>query len=405
MHAATEAILIYNHGRDPDRLIRKYRAIAHDPFTFFRGTNHLYAASLRDEAALHEAPATYVCGDLHLENFGSFKGDNGLVYFDLNDFDEGLVAPLTVDVVRMLSSVMVAGKALRLSEGDAARACEHMLDTYAQALTAGKPRWLERATATGMVAALLRAVKRRSRAQLIAQRTRRKNGARRLIDNDDRALSASKRERERAAAILDAYSRHEDGHRFVADDAVRRIAGVGSLGLERYAVLAREVADDGAPADAARLIDVKRAAPSVWLDMPGALTQPRWESDARRVTHVQQVMQAASPAFLAPVSFGDASYVVKGLQPSADRVALAHCKDGAGLREVLTTMARAAAWAHLRGCGHQAADRIEQLQDFAAHGRWRAPVLRLARHGCETAVAQWKEFREDFEAAWKGRQR
>jgi uncharacterized protein (DUF2252 family) len=48
MHAATQAILTFNHGRDPERLTRKLAAIAADPFAFFRGTNLLYAASLRD---------------------------------------------------------------------------------------------------------------------------------------------------------------------------------------------------------------------------------------------------------------------------------------------------------------------------------------------------------------------
>ena len=49
MHAATESILTYNHGRDPERLTLKLAAIAAEPFAFFRGTNHLYAASLGGE--------------------------------------------------------------------------------------------------------------------------------------------------------------------------------------------------------------------------------------------------------------------------------------------------------------------------------------------------------------------
>ncbi len=401
MHAATEAILIYNHGRDPERLTRKLSAIAGDPFAFFRGTNHLYAASVEAEPALLEAPVTYVCGDLHLENFGSFKGDNGLVYFDLNDFDDALVAPLTVDVVRMLSSVIVAGTQLRLSEGDAMRACEQMLDIYANTLAAGKPRWLERATATGMVATLLRSVKRRRRGQLLAARTRVRKGKRLLLCDNAHALPVDRAQRERAAAILELYSKQGHGNRFVADDTARRIAGVGSLGLERYVVLAREVMADGRPADTQRLIDVKRAAPSAWQGMRKP-SQPHWRSDAQRVAQSQQIMQAASPALLSPVSLGDASYLVKSLQPTADRIDLARCEGAAGLREVLGTMARAAAWSHLRGCGHQAADRIEQLQDFAAHGRWRAPVLRLAKHGYEVSFAQWKVFAEDFRKARGG---
>jgi uncharacterized protein (DUF2252 family) len=398
MHAATQAILTFNHGRDPERLTRKLAAIAADPFAFFRGTNHLYVASLRHEAALLDAPTTYVCGDLHLENFGSFKGDNGLVYFDLNDFDDALVAPLTVDVVRVLSSVLVAAGQLGLSDADATRACEAMLSTYAAVLQTGKPRWLERATAVGMVATLLRRVKRRRRGALLAELTTLRKGKRRLLCDGRHALPAGRAAaREQARAILAAYSKQSHhGHRLGADDAARRVAGIGSLGLERYMVLARDELDG-----TLRLVDIKRAAPSAWQDLVN-LPQPPWDSDARRVAAAQQILQAASPALLSAVDMGEASYLVKSLQPTADRVDLAQCRGFASLREVLGTMAHAAAWAHLRGCGHHAADRIEQLQAFAAGTRWRTGVLRLARHGCAVSMAQWKAYAQDYRKARGG---
>ncbi|WP_454737660.1 DUF2252 domain-containing protein [Cupriavidus necator] len=394
MHAATQAILTFNHGRDPERLTRKLAAIAADPFAFFRGTNHLYIESLRNEATLFNAPTTYVCGDLHLENFGSFKGDNGLVYFDLNDFDDALVAPLTVDVVRLLSSVLVAAGRLGLSEANATRACEEMLTTYAAVLQTGKPRWLERATAIGMVATLLRRVKRRKRGELLSERTTLRKGRRRLLCDGRRTLPADRPAREHARAILAAYSRQSHhGHRFAADDVVLRIAGVGSLGVERYVVLAHDE-----PGGMQRLIDIKRAAPGAWQDLPNR-SQPRWGSDAKRVATAQQIMQAASPALLSPVDMGNASYLVKTLQPTTDRVDLARCNGFASLREVLVTMAHATAWAHLRGCGHHAADRIEQLQAFAAGTRWRSGVLRVVRHSCAVSLGQWKAYVEDYRKA------
>ena len=55
MHPATEAILTFNHGRDPERLTRKLDAMAREPFSFFRGSNHLYAASVQHEEALLDA--------------------------------------------------------------------------------------------------------------------------------------------------------------------------------------------------------------------------------------------------------------------------------------------------------------------------------------------------------------
>ncbi|MBU67426.1 MAG: succinate-semialdehyde dehydrogenase [Cupriavidus sp.] len=394
MHAVTESILHYNHGRDPERLTLKLAAIAADPFAFFRGTNHLYAVSLSDEIGL-DAPLTYVCGDLHVENFGSFKGDNGLVYFDLNDFDDALVAPFTVDLVRMLSSVLVAGHGFGLSDGDARAVCDHMLAAYVATLRTGKPRWIERATAMGLVASLLRQVKRRKRGALLAARTTIRDGRPR-INIDRRALRADKAQRERAARILALYSKSsQNGHRFVVEDVARRVAGVGSLGLERYVVLAHEAGDPSAR----RLIDIKRAAPSAWVAMHRH-GQPHWNSDAQRVTTTQQIMQAASPALLSCVALDKRdSFLVKSLQPTSDRVDLAHCRDKPALLMVLTTMARAAAWAHLRGCGHQAADRIEALQDFAAGGRWQSKALRLARHGRDVSLAQWKQYAEDYRQA------
>ncbi len=394
MHAATESILLYNHGRDPDRLTLKLAAIAAEPFAFFRGTNHLYAASLGTEVGL-DAPLAYVCGDLHIENFGSFKGDNGLVYFDLNDFDDALVAPFTVDTVRMLSSVLVASHQLGLSEVDARMACDHMLATYTSTLRAGKPRWIERATATGLVATLLRQVKRRRRGALLASRTTLRGGRRRLTF-DRHTMRADVEQRDRAANILSIYSKQEHhGHRFAAEDVARRVAGVGSLGLERYVVLAHDITVP----TSRRLIDIKCAVPSAWVNLHRH-GQPRWSSDAQRVATVQQIMQAASPALLSYVALSkEESFLVKSLQPSTDRVDLEHCRSKAALVEVLTTMARTAAWAHLRSCGHQAADRIEKLQDFASGGRWQSMALRLARHGRDVSLAQWKAYAEDYHKA------
>ena len=62
---------------------------------------------------------------MHLENFGSFKGDNRLAYFDLNDFDEGILAPASWDIARMLTSLRVAAPTLGLQPSEAQAMCEH----------------------------------------------------------------------------------------------------------------------------------------------------------------------------------------------------------------------------------------------------------------------------------------
>ena len=115
-----QEILAFNAGRDPDRLGLKYRNMRASPFGFLRGTCHLFYRSLPVDALFDEAPPVWSCGDLHLQNFGSYKGDNRLVYFDLNDFDESLLAPASLDLVRFLCSVLVAAPDLGVGRKESA---------------------------------------------------------------------------------------------------------------------------------------------------------------------------------------------------------------------------------------------------------------------------------------------
>src|SRR4051812_19196136 len=90
-----------NAGRDPERLNIKYAEMRSDAFAFLRGSCTLFYEDLPIRE-LPPAPRVWCSGDLHLENFGAYKGENRLVYFDLNDFDEACLAPATWDLVRVL---------------------------------------------------------------------------------------------------------------------------------------------------------------------------------------------------------------------------------------------------------------------------------------------------------------
>src|SRR6478752_781594 len=135
------AIVAFNAGRDPERLQMKYDAMRTDAFAFLRGTAHLFYAALPHARPLEKAPPAWVCGDLHLQNFGSYKGDNRLVYFDINDFDEALLAPCTLDLVRFMVSVLVAAGTLRLTEAQARTLAKRFLEAYVAAIELGKARW------------------------------------------------------------------------------------------------------------------------------------------------------------------------------------------------------------------------------------------------------------------------
>src|ERR1700761_3773697 len=121
----------FNSTRLPDMLKLKYKAMSVDAFSFFRGTCHLFYQDLSAATPLPESPPTWICGDLHLENFGSYKGDDKQEYFDLNDFDEAMLAPAAWEIARMATSIFVAFDNLGLKESEAVKAARMYLDVYA----------------------------------------------------------------------------------------------------------------------------------------------------------------------------------------------------------------------------------------------------------------------------------
>lgn len=177
-----------NLGRDPERLVMKYRLLRDNAFSFFRGTCHLFYDRLAESGFNVEAPPAWCCGDLHLENFGSYKGDNHLVYFDINDFDEAALAPVTWELVRLCSSLQVGLDALRLDKDAAGAAVARLISAYGEALVCGKARWIERDAAHGVVRHLLDQLRDRTRVAYLDSRTRLARRRRRLLIDGQRAL-------------------------------------------------------------------------------------------------------------------------------------------------------------------------------------------------------------------------
>ena len=395
MHTVTKAILKDNQGRDAARLAIKLAALRGNAFAFFRGTSPLFYRTLELPRALIASPAVLACGDLHLQNFGSYKGDNRLVYFDLNDFDESCVAPAAFELVRFLASVLLAGDTLPISKKVSAELVNAFIDTYATNLISKKPRWVERPLATGPVKTLLRSLKGRHRRDLIQQRTRRKAGKMRLIIDGKRTLAATAHDRAQVKAILAAYTRTQSADDSLdLIDSARRIAGNGSLGLERYTALVRGHGKH----EGQYLIDVKRAAASSLAPHCGT-RQPRWHHEAERVAAIQNTMQAISPALLGAVAVNKQAYLIKEMQPTADRINLPALKGNAGtLNALIRTMAEVTAWGQLRGCSRYGAAPVEALAEFAASTAWRRQITDCAHSAHRRVLQQWQSYAADYDA-------
>ncbi len=86
------------------------RVLAANPFSFLRGTFYwwLHRWDQLMPAPVRQAPAILSVGDLHLENFGTWRDGEGRLVWGVNDFDEAGTYPVTLDLVRLATSIMLA---------------------------------------------------------------------------------------------------------------------------------------------------------------------------------------------------------------------------------------------------------------------------------------------------------
>ena len=123
-------------------LVRRDIALKHEnmgesPFPFFRATFYRWLQQWHKHCH-HIANATKVLaiGDLHIENFGTWRDEEGRLIWGVNDLDEAWPAPYTLDLVRLTTSAYLAisGEHLSLSKREASEAIE---EGYRDALSAG----------------------------------------------------------------------------------------------------------------------------------------------------------------------------------------------------------------------------------------------------------------------------
>ena len=123
---------------DARALGEKRRLMAVDPFKFLRATFFRWAELWHEVAGEDERQATPVLavGDLHVENFGTWRDAEGRLIWGINDFDEVVTLPWMQDLVRLSTSAYLAIDARRLDIGRRT-ASAAILDGYTSGLTSG----------------------------------------------------------------------------------------------------------------------------------------------------------------------------------------------------------------------------------------------------------------------------
>lgn len=391
-----QRIQSFNSAREPERLRLKYEAMRDNAFAFLRGTCHLFYQDWPANTPLNNAPPTWICGDLHMENFGTYKGDDHQAYFDINDFDEAALAPSSWELARFLTSVLVAAGTLEVKATEAKALCGFFLDAYTAALVDKKPQWIKEATATGMVKDLLTGLEQRSHEEYLSSRTSMRGQKRKLKTGGKYALPANAADTKKVKLFMADFATRQDSPKFFKVlDVARRVAGISSLGIERYVILIQGKGEQ----EGNNLLDLKYQ-PGSSLTPYLQLPQPVWALEASRTVGVQRWVHGISPAFLSVVSMGERSYVLRELLPSQDRLRLSEW-DGklSRLEKVMKSMGKIVAWGHLRGSGHEGAASVEEIIAYATKSDWRKPLLKYAHDYSAQVKADWTAFSVAFDKA------
>ncbi|QCK87291.1 DUF2252 domain-containing protein [Phreatobacter aquaticus] len=133
-------------GLVKDDLEKKHEKMVHDPFSFLRATYWRWAETiLADCPELADLPQVLAIGDVHLENFGTWRDLEGRLIWGVNDFDEAATMPYALDLVRLACSAILAVKtAGKDDELGGKRICTLILDGYRDGLCQPEPVVLDR---------------------------------------------------------------------------------------------------------------------------------------------------------------------------------------------------------------------------------------------------------------------
>jgi hypothetical protein len=336
----------------PADLARKHETMRAAVFPFFRATFYRWAQLFPEVCAdCADAPVLLAVGDLHVENFGTWRDTEGRLVWGINDFDEVSRMPYTIDLVRLAASAHIAidTEQLSIAHRDA---CGQILAGYKACLEAG-----------GLPYVL--GVKHEWLLEMVRPSLRDPVGFWKKLD----ALTPHKGRVpgnvRRGIAKMMPSRAHGKGS---TEKVAHRVAGMGSLGRQRFVLLTEY---QGGPI----CREAKALASSAWDWARG---------DEQGPIRYQKVLDVAVRA-RDPFVRLQGSWIVRRLAPDCSKIDLAHFPQEKDESKLLHAMGWETANVHL-GSG-RAKDLLSDLGK--RHANW----LHKASTGMVAATrVDWKEW-------------
>jgi Uncharacterized protein conserved in bacteria len=129
-----------------DQLRVKHDKMAEQIFKFFRATFYRWCERWNDACTeWARAESVVAVGDLHIQNFGSWRDGRGRLIWSVNDHDEAATLSFAMDLVRLAASGELASAVIPDCELTLSEICETVRDGYLAGLEGGgEPFVLER---------------------------------------------------------------------------------------------------------------------------------------------------------------------------------------------------------------------------------------------------------------------
>jgi uncharacterized protein (DUF2252 family) len=359
---------------DPAAFRAKYRKMARDPHAFFRGTACLFDADVtaRDDPFVDDRTARiWIHGDLHVENFGTYLSSEGVLVFDVNDFDEAYLGHFTWDLMRFAASLALTGWQKALPEEAVRRLVGRYVRGYLQQInhylrSEGDTDFaLHLDTATGPVLAALQEARLIRRADALDQKTRIEDDVRRFRE----AASVRRLGRRERTTVQQAFERYletiPDDKRFDHDlfYEVRDIVGtsgfgIGSAGLPAYNVLVEGYSQ---ALDNDVVLSMKQAnVPAISRFVDSAEIDGYFEHQGERTVASQRALQAHTDPLLGYTTIDGVGYVVAEVSPYEVDLDWGDITEPDQIAEVVDQLGRATAKIH---CASDE-DSTQDLVDF-----------------------------------------
>ncbi len=401
----------------------KIARMAESPFAFFRGSYHLFARDVLQRdliplPILTESGAEMdLVGDIHSENYGTYKATDGLIHYDINDFDETTRGRFDVDVCRFAANIVLSAQERKDPLDNQVAAVLAGLSSYLQTLQGGLKKgkngdldiFEKNPSGCDAIAQLIQQKSEVKRSRFIADLTEEQAGKRQIKRSFRKYFNLTDAEKTQAQRLLgDFHTRWKEAPTkkdfFDILDICGRISGIGSMGRHRYVVLIIGKAQQNDQRNV--LLEFKEARPSAYDLYRDRETAPEaLVARAEKVATCERLSQAASSPYLGYAIDGATSFQVREISPHADRVDGKNLKS-ASFIEVIKVQAAILARTHVR-----ASARVEgptnPLPELADADRLRQRILAFALGYADIVHRDWARFvgaRGDLEniAKWAG---